>query len=118
MSNFEVPSPILNSPFEEPKEHWWILEAQAAERRQGRRPSLYFYREPGRQAERGGIAIEMKLVNQVRERVEAWRKAGYPGVTRTTLDLLQWWRREGRQHRLFFAQIEAVETIIFLVVKP
>jgi type III restriction enzyme len=76
---------------------------------------LYFYREPGREAERGGIAIEMKLVNQVRERVKAWRNAGYSGVTRTTLELLQWWRRDGRQHRLFFAQIEAVETIIFLV---
>ena len=28
MSNFEVPNPILSSPFEEPKEHWWILEGQ------------------------------------------------------------------------------------------
>lgn len=29
MSNFEVPNPILSSPFEEPKEHWWILEGRA-----------------------------------------------------------------------------------------
>jgi type III restriction enzyme len=115
VSNFEVPSPILNSPFEEPKEHWWILEGQPAERRHGRRPALYFYREPGREAERGGLAIEMKLVNRIRERVRAWRESGYAGVTRTTLELLQWWRREGREKRLFFAQIEAVETIIFLV---
>ncbi len=28
MSTFEVPSPILNSPFAEPKEHGWILEGQ------------------------------------------------------------------------------------------
>jgi type III restriction enzyme len=75
---------------------------------------LYFYREPGQDTERGGIAIEMKLVNLVRERVKAWRDSGYAGVTRTTLDLLQWWQREGRERRLFFAQIEAVETIIFL----
>ncbi|HUF70597.1 MAG TPA: hypothetical protein VMM79_18255, partial [Longimicrobiales bacterium] len=44
----------------------------------------------------------------------SWREDGYPGVTRTTLELLQWWRRDGRQHRLFFAQVEAAETIIFL----
>lgn len=115
MSNFEVPSPILSSPYEEPKEHWWILEGQPAERRPGRRPALYFYREPVKDADqRGGLAIEMKLVNRIRETVKAWRESGYAGVTRTTLELLQHWRREGRERRLFFAQIEAVETIIFL----
>jgi type III restriction enzyme len=116
MSNFEVPSPILSSPFAEPKEHWWILEGQPAERRQGRRPAMYFYREPGREDERGGLAIEMKLANLIRERVKAWRAGGYAGVTRTTLELLQHWQREGREDRkrLFFAQIEAAETIIFL----
>ena len=116
MSNFEVPSPILSSPFEEPKEHWWILEGQPAERRAGRRPALYFYRDPKREAdERGGLAIEMKLVNHIRQRLKSWREAGYAGVTRTSLELLQHWRREGRQRRLFFAQLEAAETIIFLV---
>jgi type III restriction enzyme len=57
----------------------------------------------------------MKLVNRIRERVKAWRENNYAGVTRTTLELLQWWRREGREKRLFFAQIEAAETVIFLV---
>ena len=27
---------------------------------------------------------------------------------------LQWWHREGREARLFLAQIEAAETIIFM----
>ncbi|TKB72871.1 MAG: type III restriction endonuclease subunit R [Nitrospira sp.] len=44
-----------------------------------------------------------------------WRLDGYPGVTRTTHELLQWWRRDGREQRLFFAQLDAAETIIFLV---
>jgi type III restriction enzyme len=35
-------------------------------------------------------------------------------VSRTTLELLNYWRREGRQQPLFFAQLEAAETIIFL----
>ena len=56
---------------------------------------------------------ELALVNLIRERLEAWRQ-GYAGVTRTTLELLQWWRREGREKRLFYAQMEAVETVIFL----
>lgn len=30
------------------------------------------------------------------------------------MELLQYWRREGREKRLFFAQLEAAETIIFL----
>ena len=37
-----------------------------------------------------------------------------PGTTRTTLDLIRHWRREGRERPLFFAQLEAAETIIFL----
>ena len=48
MSNFEVPEPILNSPYDEPREHWWIIEGQPLERRSGRRPAMYYYREPGR----------------------------------------------------------------------
>ena len=53
-------------------------------------------------------------MNLIRERVKKWREQGWPGVTRTTRDLLAYWSRDGRQHRLFFAQIEAAETIIFL----
>jgi len=53
-------------------------------------------------------------VELVRERVETWQQAGHPGVTRTTHELIQWWTREGREKRLFFAQIEAALTIIFL----
>jgi hypothetical protein len=53
-------------------------------------------------------------VNLVRDRVADWRRAGYPGVTATTLETLNYWRRDGRAFRPFFAQFEAVETIIFL----
>jgi len=41
--------------------------------------------------------------------------AGYPNATGTTLDLLAHWRRDGRNQALFFAQLEAVETVFFLV---
>ncbi|CAN5513443.1 hypothetical protein BH24GEM3_BH24GEM3_05350 [soil metagenome] len=59
-------------------------------------------------------AFELVLVNRIRERVKAWREEGYPGVTRTTDELLRWWRRDGRDKRLFFAQLEVAETVIFL----
>jgi len=118
MSNFEVDTPILNSPYEEPGEHWWILEGEKAQRRPGRRPAMYFYRDPKTRNEgqerQPSLAIELKLVNRIRGLVKAWREKGYPGVSGTTLELLKWWRREEREKKLFFAQIEAVETVIFL----
>lgn len=118
-NEYEVPEPILNSPYEEPAEHWHLRGGELPERRPGRRPAMYFYRPPERGGEAGvsegaGTAIELKLVNRIRERICAWRAAGYPGVTRTTIELLEYWQREGRPHRLFFAQREAAETIIFL----
>jgi type III restriction enzyme len=120
MSAYEVPQPILNSPFEEPQEHWHILEGEMPEQRPGRRPAMYFYRDPKTKPEKeygtvAGTAIELKLVNRIRAQVKKWRSDSYPGVTRTTHELLQWWRRDGRAQRLFFAQLDAVETIIFLI---
>ncbi len=118
MSDFEVPTPIVCSPFEEPDKHWYLREGVPPELRQERRPAMYFYHPPaGPDATSDaptGIAIELKLVNLVRDRVKQWRADGWPGVTGTTLELLEYWRREGRLHRLFFAQLEAAETIIFL----
>ncbi len=119
MPDYEVPEPILNSPYEEPGEHWNIEEGASPEKRPGRRPAGYFYRDPkappsDSEHDARGTWQELKLVNLIRERLKQWRSQGYPGVTRTTLDLLNYWQRDGRQHRLFFAQLEAAEAIIFL----
>lgn len=120
MENYEVGEPILNSPYGEPKEHWYIQTGRPAEKREGRRPAGYYYRDP--RAEIGktehealGQWVELEQVNLIRQRLADWRRGEvWPGVTRTTLELLRYWRREGREHRLFFAQLEAAETIIFL----
>ncbi len=119
MSGFEVQDPILSSPFEEPPEHWHIVEGETPRRIAGRRPAVYHYRPPAPASETAtdgsaGTTIELKLVNLVRRRLRDWREAGRPGVTRTTLELLEYWVRDGRRHRLFFAQLEAAETIVFL----
>src|SRR3990167_2101542 len=125
MSSYEVPEPIQNSPFEKPKKYWYIQEGEEPELRDGRRVSVVF--PPRDQKEPWSLdekilqpskeypsGYDLVLVNLIRDRVEAWREQGYPGVTRTTLELIQWWTREGRDNRLFFAQIESALTIIFL----
>jgi type III restriction enzyme len=120
VSDFEVLEPIINGPFDEPTQHWHIEEGKSPELRAGRRPAMYFYRDPANRGDdprrQGATAIEMKLVNNIRQRVAAWRQAGHPGASRTTAELLAWWRRDGREEhqRQFFAQLEAVETVIFL----
>jgi type III restriction enzyme len=118
MANFEVETPILNTPFEEPTRYWQIEEGKPAERMQGRRPAGYYYRSPkapdeGEHAARGEWR-ELALVNLIRERMAEWRAAGRPGITRTTRELIDYWNREGRHPRLFFAQREAAEAIVFL----
>ncbi len=123
--SFEVGQPILNSPFDEPQEYWYIHPGETPERRTGRRPAMVF--QPREQRTEWDLsdgtlallagyerAYELVVVNRIRERVGAWRAAGYPGVTRTTDELLRWWRRDGRAQHLFFAQLEAAETVIFL----
>lgn len=117
-SNFEVDEPIICSPYEAPAEHWLIEEGRPPERRPGRRPAGYFYRDPampmsGDDFTRGDW-VELELVNRIRERVREWGLAGNPGATRTSLELLSYWRREGRETPLFFPQLEAAETVIFL----
>lgn len=121
----EVSKPILVSPYDEPDKHWHIQQGETPRQKEGRRTSFVF--RPRNQAHEWDLsdgtlarmpefenAYEMVLVNRLREAVGRWRDEGYPGVTRTTRELLDLWRRKDREQRLFFAQLEATETIIFL----
>ena len=117
MSSFEVAEPILNNPYDEPGEHWLLKFGEQPQRIQGRRSAGYWFRAP----EAGdadehvtGVWTELTLVNTIRERMGEWRAAGRPGITRTTRELINWWLRDGRKQRLFFAQFEAAESVIFL----
>ena len=116
--SFEVPTPILNGPFGEPERHWRLEPGEPPVQLQGRRDAGYYYRDPRRGVQDGsgsrGVLRPIPLANTIRDRVRAWREAGRPGTTRTTGELFAWWERDGRQPRLFFAQREAVETIVFL----
>jgi type III restriction enzyme len=130
----EVESPIINSPFREPQCHWQIERGVPPVKAEGRRRAGYFYRVPehagsGRkkknQAElfesEKGEEVDLVLVNTIRERVKSWRAGehsgglAYDGASSVTKELLELWRSEDRMQRLFFAQVEAIETILFLV---
>ena len=67
-----------------------------------------------------GIFMPIPLVNRIRQRVKAWRKAGYPGVTSVTKRLLDYWQdpEDFEERRFFFCQLEAAETMIWLTEGP
>ncbi len=64
------------------------------------------------------------LVAELRKKVKTWRDSGYDGASATSAALLNWWfatdhyeeQADGTliQFRYYFAQREAVETIIYL----
>jgi type III restriction enzyme len=72
MPDFEVPQPIICSPFREPDHHWQLQEGVEPLKAAGRRPAAYFYREPGAENAEGdatGSLVELALVNLIRARV-------------------------------------------------
>jgi type III restriction enzyme len=113
---------IINSPYEEPREHWkYDRESRSFSRAEGRRPAGYVRATPGSKTfDDPGIFVPLDLPNLIRPRVKAWRSAGYPGVTGITSRLLSHWRDSqlDEQRRFFFCQMEAVETLIWLTEAP
>ena len=117
MLDFQVESPIQNSPYDEPTKWWRIVPGETPTLMDGRRPAAYYWRKPGgaeEDSEDVGTEITLIMVNRIRQRVRQWRADGHPGASRITLELLDWWQRDGRAQRLFFAQVEAAATVIFL----
>ncbi|TCX53048.1 type III restriction endonuclease subunit R [Dehalobacter sp. 12DCB1] len=112
---------IINSAFCEPTHHWkYNLNSQTFKREQGRRPAGYFIAGQGtNQYNDIGQFIELPLVNKIRPRVKAWREAGYPGVTGISKKLLEHWNDQtARQYQFFYCQLDAMETLIWLVEAP
>ncbi|GAB2660673.1 DEAD/DEAH box helicase family protein [Arenimonas aestuarii] len=113
-----MPTPkslIVNSPFERPRWHW--LDNQGSLKLvNGRRPAgyeIFDTRNNTRRTEKLG------LVERIRERVDTWRSASYPGVTTVTRSLLEHWNEpSSRQCQFYFCQLEAIETLIWWVEAP
>lgn len=115
-----VENPILGSPYVEPSEHWlYDTNTGIPHRNPGRRPASYWFKtERTGSAQMSLLAEEerddLPLVNALRDDVRRWRESGYENATQTTKQLLKHWSREDRPRRLFFCQLEAVETIIYI----
>ncbi len=115
-----VNKPILCNPYEEPAEHW-VYESTTGEpiRTSGRRPASYWYKDQRTGSAQLSLLAEesrddLPLINALRDDVRRWRGTNYECATPVTKQLLAHWAREDRPRRLFFCQLEAVETVIYL----
>ena len=129
MRQVVIENPILNQPFQEPRRHWRFTESGITDEVvESRRPSSYFVPIPPPKKGRGKQAEQLTLdsqwtqdrvqenheINRIRQVLADWRFQGRPGLTPTTRRLLEHWTRPDRERRLFFCQIEAIETAIYL----
>jgi len=120
-----IENPILNSPYGEPRRHFVFADDGITDEiSEARRLSSYFIPIPppkkkgGQQVLPGdwlGERIKSnEFINRVRASVGRWRQGGYEGVTPTTRALLRYWTRDDRERRLFFCQVEALESAIYV----
>jgi type III restriction enzyme len=126
MKQVVIENPILNSPYTEPKQHFKFSdEGITNDVEDKRRISSYFVPIPrAKKKNPKQLAFETewtadrieenKFINRVRDRVALWRQGGYLGVTSVTRRLLDYWQRPDRERKLFFCQIEAMETVIYI----
>jgi len=123
-----IENPVLNSAFEEPGRHWKFGEDGITDEIvEQRRISSYFVPipKPRKRGKEKQLSLdnewtqdrveENKFINQVRARVALWREGGYVRITKTSRRLLDYWTNPQRDKKLFFCQIEALETAIYIV---
>ena len=119
-----VEQPIINSPFHFPGYHWDLDTSAKAlpNALTGRRPSQDIPPVAGNRKMQGRIGLpgqfgavweELKLVNDIRERVLEWQENGYEGLTPTSMELIDHWSSP-EACQLYFAQLDAIRTHIFL----
>lgn len=118
-----VEKPILCSPYDEPDQHWLYDRTTGIPTKQaGRRDAQYWFKTErigSAQMKLAGVVTEedtddLPMVNALRHDVRRWRDSGWENASETTKTLLRHWHRKDRGRRLFFCQLEAVETVIYL----
>ncbi len=114
----QIENLIICNPYQMPTGHYRYDRARRRfELVDGRRPAGFLMAtEDSKSFDDPGEFRELELVNRIRDRVDAWREKGYPNVTGVTRNLLEFWHdATKRENRLFFCQLEAIETLIWLV---
>ncbi len=121
-------SPILNSPYFEPSHHFESDERGITDEViELRRPSSFYIPVPRAKTKEKQLELniaegafgselqkENEFINKIRGKIKEWRDGGYQGLTKTSRDLLSYWCDETRENKLFFCQIEALETLMFI----
>jgi type III restriction enzyme len=127
-------SPIINSPYTIPTQHWELDDGQPTDRLIPERRSAKFITPIPKPKKRKFVQLELLIekdissdgqdyetslfINSIRGKVSEWRQIQNPEkwqVTPETARLLQHWRYHPfAVIRPFFCQIEAVETAIWL----
>ena len=119
--------PVLTRPYNEPSRHWKTEGGITSDEIVPRR------RTADEPLPDGGQHIPLQhtqrtlafepisagdgLIDKLRREVRGWRIEGWPGTSNATRELLEYWSREpgeGPVYSLFFAQREAIETVVFL----
>ena len=136
MSNPFFDHPILNSPYECPRQHWELDDHGQLTQRivETRRRAEFITPIPKPKKRKASAKQEeiifdegkglstkdqqydpTSIINQLRQQVDTWRSLPNPNswhVTPETARLLEHWRHHKFNNlRPFFCQIEAVETI-------
>lgn len=120
-----IENPILGSPFEAPARHFrFYQDGITSDVVEGRRRSETFIPVARSEKKSGQLVfdtewtadriVENELVDRLRPRIDMWRAGGYAGVTSVTARLLEHWNDPERSRRLYFAQREAAETVIYI----
>src|SRR3989338_2670830 len=121
-------SPILNSPYTEQARYFKADERGLTDDViDARRPSSFYIPVPRQKTKQkqlelntaeGAFGTELQkendFINKIRANIKQWREEGYIGITKTSRDLLSYWRDDTRDNKLFFCQIEALETLIYI----
>lgn len=121
-------SPILNSPYTEPNRYFKADERGLTEDViDARRPSSFYIPVPRQKTKQKQLELntaegafgtelqkENEFINKIRAKIKKWREDGHNGITKTSRDLLSYWRDDTRDNKLFFCQIEALETLIYI----
>ena len=116
--------PVLTRPYSEPKRHWKTVADETRNeivnrRRPSDEPLPMGQNIPAVQRDLGLGADQADggAIEKLRDEVRRWRDEGWPGTSNATRELLEYWSREpgeGPVFSLFYAQREAIETVVFL----
>src|SRR5688572_23940349 len=105
-------SPIINSPYYEPIRHFKTDDRGLTDGILDFRRLSSFYIPVPRAKTRekqlemnlveGALSSELQkeneFINKVRAKIKQWREEGYAGITKTSRDLLSYWRDETREN--------------------